>query len=380
MSISKNNNFRPILDKVLGRVSPSREQCTEIDAVVRKISEKALAMKSSLGVEFEIVHVGSTAKDTHLDKGDIDLFFRFDPSVPEKTLQGTIFSIGKAILSRYRIQYAEHPYIRGEMHGFDIDLVPCFGVESGARIISAVDRTPFHTSYIISHLSDAQRGEVRLLKQFLKGIGCYGAENRTMGLSGYLSELLILHYGDFLTTLQAASHWMKKTLIDIEEQGYTGSDEAKPLLVVDPVDPGRNVASAVSDEKIAMFIHAAREFLSSPSLKFFFPPPQPIYGTKELRDILDVRGKMLFITFGCPNVIDDILYPQLRATLQRFQRMFKEHGFLLNDSGFTVHDSIYLFFEFRIKGLPENILHKGPMVYMEDHEKKFLEKWSERSP
>ena len=47
-------------------------------------------------------------------------------------------------------RYAEHPYVNAIFDGFEVDLVPAFGVESAASIKSAVDRTPFHNNYILT--------------------------------------------------------------------------------------------------------------------------------------------------------------------------------------------------------------------------------------
>ena len=45
--------------------------------------------------------------------------------------------------------------------------------------------------------------EVRLLKRFLKSVGIYGAQIAKGGLSGYVTEILILKYGTFVSTLQS---------------------------------------------------------------------------------------------------------------------------------------------------------------------------------
>ncbi|MBS7613865.1 hypothetical protein KEJ48_06465, partial [Candidatus Bathyarchaeota archaeon] len=41
--------------------------------------------------------------------------------------------------------------------------------------------------------------------KFAKGIGVYGADIKTGGFSGYLCELLIVSYGDFIKTVESAS-------------------------------------------------------------------------------------------------------------------------------------------------------------------------------
>jgi tRNA nucleotidyltransferase (CCA-adding enzyme) len=62
--------------------------------------------------------------------------------------------------------------------------------------LSATDRTPF-IHYVKKRLGKTLQDDVRLLKKFMQGIKVYGAEIKTGGFSGYLCELLILHYGSF---------------------------------------------------------------------------------------------------------------------------------------------------------------------------------------
>lgn len=379
-TISTERPYDAITREVLERIRPDDAIDQAINDTINTLTGMIEDQKAQLGLEFDIKHVGSTAKRTHLRSGDIDIFLGFEPSVPETRMEEIIFDLGRRVLPDHIIRYAEHPYVRGTMNGLDIDLVPCYNVPGGDSIISAVDRTPFHTEYVISRLSQGQRDEVRLMKQFLRGIGCYGAENRTMGFSGYLSELFIIHYRTFKESLEKVSGWSSRTIIDIECAGYTGPDEKRSLIVVDPVDPSRNVASPVSLENIGLFIHAARKYIREPSLKFFFPGPLRPLTEQEITRLAGSRGEIIIISFSPPGVIDDILYPQLRMTMQRLTTLLEDHGFQLNDFGFLVKDSIYLFLDLRVPNLPEHTLHRGPQVYNAAHEERFIAKWGGHHP
>src|SRR5439155_21106807 len=118
---------------------------------------------------------------------------------------------------------------------------------------------------------EAQATEVRLVKAWTGGTGVYGAEAKIRGFSGYLCELLVLKHGTFRGVLQAAMSWRPGTKIEFETAATRQFPE--PLIVVDPVDGNRNVASAVSGEQLATFAHAGREYLANPSDRFFFPRP-----------------------------------------------------------------------------------------------------------
>ena len=165
-------------------------------------------------------------------------------------------------------KYAEHPYVHAIIEGFDVDLVPCYLLENTSCLKSAVDRTPFHSRYILERIKGME-DQVLLLKQFMKGVGVYGSELKVGGFSGYLSELLVLHYGSFMGTLEGTSRWRPGEIIDLEGGGALSHDE--PMVVVDPVDPRRNVAAALTLDKMLQFAASARCFRKGPSLDFFLP-------------------------------------------------------------------------------------------------------------
>src|SRR5207247_7594350 len=94
--------------------------------------------------------------------------------------------------------------------------------------------------------------------------------------SGYLCELPVLRYGTFRGGLEASLSWRPGIVLELDRAPARTFPE--PLTVVDPVDPNRNVASAVSVEQLATFVHAAREYLQNPSERFFFPRPlKPLF-------------------------------------------------------------------------------------------------------
>jgi len=65
-----------------------------------------------------------------------------------------------------------------------------------------------------------------------------------------------------------------ETVIDVEDyykDAIDGMDESKtygPLVIVDPVQPARNAAAAISDEKFEMFIDASKRFLKDRQRNF----------------------------------------------------------------------------------------------------------------
>ena len=113
--------------------------------------------------------------------------------------------------------------------------------------------------------------EVRLLKKFLKSVGVYGAEIAKSGLSGYVTEILILRYGSFISTLQAIAnidrrrHIVSVCQVDNDVVKTFQSD----IIIIDPIDPRRNLGTAISAESLGKLILASRAFIQRPSLDFF---------------------------------------------------------------------------------------------------------------
>src|SRR5206468_2234734 len=86
---------------------------------------------------------------------------------------------------------------------------------------------------------------------------------------------------------------------------------------------GIGVYGAVSVEQLATFVHAAREYLESPSERFFFPRPLKPLSVSRLRAAVKRRGGgLLAISIPAPAVTDDVLYPQLRKAHRAFLDLF----------------------------------------------------------
>src|SRR5213594_2878126 len=257
-------------EQVLARIRPSPDEEARIEKVVRELLERLRAMLKSNGWDAKPFLAGSVAKGTHLTGTEIDVFGAFPPDLQRADLEERGLALG-TILEKGTHRYAEHPYTRGWYGGFEVEIVPCYRITDATQRMSAVDRTPLHVDYVLGHVKEGQTNEVRLLKAWAEGVGVYGAEAKVMGFSGYLCELLVLKYGTFRGVLENSLAWRKGELIELDRP--PGRAFPEPLIVVDPVDPNRNVASAVSVEQLATFVHSAREYLRAPSERFFFPRP-----------------------------------------------------------------------------------------------------------
>lgn len=355
--------------EVLRRIAPTAEEERRIGEAAEALLGEARRAIAQMGCAAEPLIVGSVAKGTFLANPDIDLFLLFPPSVPREELERLGLAVGAALLPGGERRYAEHPYTHGVHAGFDVDAVPCYRVEDPSRHMTAVDRTPFHTEYIRKNLPHGKRDEVRLLKAFMKGIGAYGAETAVEGFSGYLCELLVLAHGGFREALAAAGNL------------HPGVPPAPALSLPDPVDMQRNVAAALSHGKLALFIHAAAEYLREPSERFFFPRPPEAMVAGALAETTDRRGTAVVgLSFRVPDIIEDIYYPQLRKCARAVENAAAEGDFGLVRHSITVAGGdALLLFEFSPARVPAVRLHGGPPVG-HPNAAKFLDRWKGTGP
>jgi tRNA nucleotidyltransferase (CCA-adding enzyme) len=361
--------------RVLDRIRPSEEERGRLRSAIAELTAKVEGSSVAEEVDFETCLVGSIAKDTHLTDPDIDLFLLFDQSVPRKKLEDYGLRIGREAIGG-REHYAEHPYIRGQIQGFDADIVPAYKISESVQRLSAVDRTPLHTAFVKEHLDAGKRDEVRLLKAFTKGIGVYGAEAKTMGFSGYLCELMVIRFGGFKSVLESASAWDRGQCIALK--GVRAKKFNSPLVFIDPVDENRNVASAVSLNNMAILIAAAQDFLERPGTEFFFPNPAETASEAEVKALLANHGALLLITLPGQDIIDDILYPQLRKFQRSVEGLLLNNDFRVTASWSGVKgDSLVLLFELSEFTLPELALHTGPPVWVSENSRDFLSKWED---
>lgn len=359
--------------EVLKEIRPSPSQNRKVEAVVEELSEKVVQEARKLRAHVEPMLVGSVAKGTHLRDPDIDLFMLFPESTPLDQLKESGLEIGRRIIGG-REHYAQHPYVRGLHKGFQVDLVPCFRIRDTRKKMSAVDRTPFHTEFIKKNLRKEMADEVRLLKRFMKGVECYGAEAKVQGFSGYLCELLIMRFRSFRAVLEAASQWTVGVALELP--GYPGNEFPEPMTFVDPVDPSRNVASAVAPETLLRFILASREYLASPDRKFFFPAAREVWSANRIKEVAGARvNNLVSLTFQKLGLIDDVVYPQLRKSLSAITALLERADFEVEKTSIHVDDMTHLLVELSAISLPKDRRHRGPPVNSENV-KEFLAKWN----
>ena len=381
------NEVNQLTERILKKITPNKEEYAKIDALSCELEQKIIMACQLEGITSIVRVEGSVAKDTWLSENpDIDIFMRLPTSISRKNLGDIGLRIAKKAAGKAKQleRFAEHPYLQIFIDGYRVDVVPCYNAKAG-EWQSATDRTPFHTDYIRQHLSKEMRGEVRLLKKFMQGIDVYGAEIKVGGFSGYLCELLIIRYGSFAATIRTFAQYNQRVEIDIEKFYADRKKEMvllfpEPLVIIDPVDKVRNVASAVQPQKLYTFIGAARAFLKKPSEDYFYPPKPKVLSIVALKDEFKNRCSiMLFLVIDEVNAVPDVLWGQLYRSRRSLRTLLELNDFrVLKDAVWSNEKSQSVFiFEIEQQVLPNIKKHLGPPLERETECEKYLAKYGD---
>lgn len=357
-----------IKKQILSEITPSEGERKEINELTKTIQDHLSQKISKLGLKAKVEVVGSISKDTWISRDrDLDIFIVFDKTYPLEELKKMGLVIGKIELDGFTSEtaYANHPYTINHFKEFKIDVVPCY---DSIEIITPVDRTPHHTRFVKENIGNL-RNEVRLLKQFMKGVGVYSSEQKIQGFSGYLCELLIINYHSFDSVLENASNWQHGEYIDIKKSGRK-NEFKDPLIVIDPVDSKRNVASALSIERLCEFIHYSRKFLHEPSIEYFQKKKRLF--VKRFPD-----AEVYVIVFE-GELLDDIIYPQLRKSAKYISTILEKNDFKPLSYGlFKKGDLSGIVFEVEKYTLSPMVKHYGPKIFDRAHYDSFVSKYKE---
>lgn len=338
----------------------------------RKIFEKIQAFIQE-EYELESHFAGSASRGTCMtgDK-DIDTFVLFPEDTSRQELENKGLEIGKKVFEElgeeYHVEYAEHPYTKGFVEGHEVEIVPCYDLEKG-ELESAVDRTPHHTEWVKNNLDEQQRKDVVVLKSFLQAQGLYGSSLEVQGFSGYLCEILISYFGSFEELIGEASEWRREERIDF---GDSGKEFESDFVVVDPVDPERNVAAVMTEENYSRFIFKAYQLKENPGYSMF--EKEDDFSEFELKKEVDRRGDLLVLDFDRPDHVNDILYPQVRKLKRLLLKKLEKNDFRIYSSGEFVGERCRIFFELD-RHLPDVRIVKGPQVF---HNSRHIDQFTEK--
>jgi tRNA nucleotidyltransferase (CCA-adding enzyme) len=353
------NKYKKVFQAILQDVIPKEKEIKIIENVIDSIREYLKKKARELEIKFTNIDAqGSTGiKQTQLRNDfDIDIFIGLDwDEYKEKFDDLSKTQFKKKIKKDFRrlclewifpvlederfenprLLYAEHPYVqvdyKAKNYKIQIDLVLYFDLKleyirkNGP--ITAVDRSPWHGRFVDNYLSSKQINDVRLLKQFFKAQHSYGDKSPIgkIGFIGYGAELLIFHYNTILELFKNFHNLPNKELDyfcrkkkKITEITHFQDDF---LLIIDPIDKNRNVASAI-DERAYRFVNQkVHEFLKEPNKSFFHIDTIPEIDLATNDSTLD----NIFV-LEMEKIDKEVHYTEIRDKIYSLGNDIKSHG------------------------------------------------------
>ena len=369
-------------DLILKDIKPTLEEKKEINEVSFNIINFLQQSCDENGIDAKVALVGSVAKNTALKgKSDIDIFIAFPLDTDKQYLKKVGLDLAHECCSEFKStaehHFASHPYVTTHINGFEVDIVPCYAINDGSELKSAVDRTILHTRYVKANLSEDQIDEVLLLKRFMAMTGTYGSEFKVGGFAGYLCELLIIHYGTFENTLKKSVNWKYGESIDLENYG-TSKLFNDPLIVIDPTDMNRNVGAALRLDKMAEFIQSARNYIFSDNKNEYFYPLKRNLSKQDLLDEFKARNSdIIAVCFDIPDIPLDTLHPQLRKTTEALERKLNDEEFNVFKADYwsDENESAVILLELASSRLNDVKVNVGPKIFINQACENFAAKY-----
>lgn len=357
--------------KILKEIKPTAKEKQK----VKKLIESVLKKIKIEDAKFELG--GSYAKNTFL-KGnhDIDIFVRF----PYKKYKNKDISelLHKRLSRKHKRVHGSRDYFQLQKKGYTFEFIPVLNIKDSSQAKNITDVSLLHKKWVKKHLKKPD--EVRLIKKFCRAQNVYGAESYIKGFSGYVLEILIVHYGSFFNLIKAVSKWSLPIYIDVKKYHRSKKDAFKiinkskrvnELIIVDPTQKDRNAAAAISKDKINSLVKSCREYLRNPSDGFFFEKKLII------KDLIVESGsdRLLLCKIKAVKGKKDVVGNKIVKVYDYIEKKLKKNDFEVIKSNWYFNKDSLVYYIIKDEILSEKIIHRGPPLKQKKHAKEFRKKY-----
>jgi len=360
--------MKKLLSEVINEIRPSREYEEEIlikaNSIIKIINKNIKHVKAVLG--------GSGAKGTWLKTFDADIFVKFNYNKFKEKSNGLSDILEKFLKQKFKIikLHGSRDYFQIIQGKFTFEIVPILEIKKSEEAKNITDVSPLHSNFVLKHKKLID--DIRLTKQFFKAAKVYGAESYIRGFSGYVCEIMTIHYGSFLKLIKTLSNMKVKTVIDIKKYyknknvflEINKSKLTSPLIIIDPVQKDRNAAAALDHEKFEIIQHRAKEFLKKPSVEFFKVK------TMTRQDILKKfhKNKLIIMSANPLNKKTDVAGAKLLKAFHYVEQNLLQSGFTILESDMLWNQNLSLFYYvLENDTLPKNMEVLGPPLGVKNH-------------
>jgi len=341
--------FEKITKKVRPSVEEERALKKRVNGFLKEVKKHTKEAKPVVG--------GSFGKGTWLSgKHDVDVFlvFKDEEDISEKT--GMLLK--KAFKDVERV-HGSRDYFVVKEKGSVFEVIPVVRIRRAKEAKNMTDVSLLHVGWVKKRLNKKLADQVRLAKKFFRAQKVYGAETFIRGFSGYVVEILIIYYGSFLELLKHALHWKKGMMLDPSGHGVDiNKHKGAALILVDPVQPVRNAAAGVSEERFDRLVKACRKFVQRPAESWFEEKEISWQGLKEKDIVLEViplEGKA------------DVVGTKMVKAFEEIKNCLKKEGFGVVDADWEWNERAFFWFTVKNKELEKKYKHFGPPLKMKEH-------------
>jgi len=367
--------MQKVIKEIIQDIQPSAKDVREVNALVKqfltKLQKNLKDAKAILG--------GSGAKSTWL-KGqhDADIFVQYPLSkYRDKSDQLSEFlekSLKKSF-PKYTRLYGSRDYFQIPLDGFIFEVIPILKITKPEQAMNITDVSPLHAQWVRKYKKYSQ--DIRLAKSFAKAQKVYGAESHIRGFSGYVLEILTIHYGGFVKLLQKAVNWKYGDVVDREKHHknvwleVNKSKLESALIVIDPVQPGRNAAAALGAEQFKIFQQAAKKFLKKPSVEYFKLKP---FVAADI--IKKAKGKTVIIIQAKPKKGKrDVAGSKLYKAYSIIETYLEDFGISSSGWDWNENSDATFWYILKMPELPKEFEWTGPPIVAKNHVQAFKKKY-----
>ena len=364
------------LQDVLKEIRPKGDALKNSQQIVDRLND--LLKKSR--VDAVSVVGGSVAKNTHIKYYDCDIFVKFSLNYKGEDISKVLEKVIRPM--KPEVLHGSRDYFQVTANKTVYEIIPVLDVKNPIQADNVTDMSPMHIEWVKSNIKNLA-DDIRLAKVFCKAQGVYGAESYINGFSGYMVEILVIHYNGFQRMINGVANWRPRQVIDVKgyylgESVFNSINKSKlqsPIVVIDPVQKERNAAAALSEDKFGKFVLAAKRFIEKPSKDFFY---EKEFSINDLKRESKYLGTQLIVLEVVPqDGRKDAVGSKLIQAWDHIKKWIDIYEFKVFDHGWHWSDSTnkaYFWYMTYPKELPAFKKHPGPLVHSGDvHVKKFIE-------
>lgn len=358
MKLEINDIFQVVLEKIKPKDNINKKVENTIKILQDSINKNDVDAIIKLG--------GSFSKDTYLEGDfDCDLFVRFNfIKYQNKDISEILEQL---IPFKFEKVHGSRDYFQAVIDNVNYEIVPVLNIKYMHQARNVTDSSPLHVNWFIKANNNQYNDQIRLAKCFCKANRLYGAESHIKGFSGHVLDILTIYYGGFENLLKHSKDWTTDHIVDISKhyEGNLNISKISPLIVIDPIQPERNAAAALSKEKIVEFQKLASEFLDNPSMDFFI---KKAIDEEELK----ACGTLFKLKIIPPTGKNDIVGSKILKVHEYIQNQAKLNDFNIDKSEWDYDSKVsYLYYILKKTELEEVKVIKGPPIKVKVHAENF---------